>query len=229
LKYGAIIAYIETQTIRTSIRGKKPFIATKMNKINSRRTAMRLRYAILPTLLFVTSVQAAPIYYDVVIDGFTMSNTSSIVAKFKVEDLNCDNILTNDEVISLSLTNYTPSGGSYTRWDYELSSTFEMNLDETMILGDDDNEKLFIYHSNPFYTQSLSFCPGTNHSCFEMVEYFDQQSPGAYAAQTSTTIPIIARPSAIPVPAAAWLFGSGLVGLAGVAYRRKDQALSQRQ
>lgn len=31
----------------------------------------------------------------------------------------------------------------------------------------------------------------------------------------------IAAPSAIPVPAAVWLFGSGLIGLAGVARRRK--------
>ena len=30
--------------------------------------------------------------------------------------------------------------------------------------------------------------------------------------------------SAIPVPAAAWLFGSGLVGLAGIARRRKSKA-----
>jgi len=31
----------------------------------------------------------------------------------------------------------------------------------------------------------------------------------------------LATPSAVPVPAAVWLFGSGLVGLAGVARRRK--------
>jgi hypothetical protein len=30
--------------------------------------------------------------------------------------------------------------------------------------------------------------------------------------------------SAIPVPAAVWLFGSGLIGLVGVARRRKAQA-----
>jgi len=29
-------------------------------------------------------------------------------------------------------------------------------------------------------------------------------------------------PSAVPVPAAVWLFGSGLVGLAGIARRRKQ-------
>ena len=33
---------------------------------------------------------------------------------------------------------------------------------------------------------------------------------------------IAVTPSAIPVPAAVWLFGSGLLGLVGVARRRKS-------
>jgi len=40
--------------------------------------------------------------------------------------------------------------------------------------------------------------------------------PGFNAAFIGT-----ATPAAVPVPAAVWLFGSGLVGLAGVARRRK--------
>lgn len=32
---------------------------------------------------------------------------------------------------------------------------------------------------------------------------------------------VVDSPAAVPVPAAVWLFGSGLVGLAGVARRRK--------
>jgi len=37
----------------------------------------------------------------------------------------------------------------------------------------------------------------------------------------STTAATAEIPSAVPVPAAVWLFGSGLVGLAGIARRRK--------
>jgi hypothetical protein len=32
---------------------------------------------------------------------------------------------------------------------------------------------------------------------------------------------MLAAPSAVPVPAAAWLFGSALLGLAGVSRKRK--------
>jgi hypothetical protein len=40
---------------------------------------------------------------------------------------------------------------------------------------------------------------------------------------TSCT-PDVCPPAAVPVPAAVWLFGSGLVGLAGIARRRKRKA-----
>ena len=42
--------------------------------------------------------------------------------------------------------------------------------------------------------------------------------PGFNAAFELTGAGLV---SAVPVPAAVWLFGSGLVGLAGVARRRK--------
>lgn len=41
---------------------------------------------------------------------------------------------------------------------------------------------------------------------------------------TSCTPDVCPPPAAVPVPAAVWLFGSGLVGLAGIARRRKRNA-----
>ena len=51
----------------------------------------------------------------------------------------------------------------------------------------------------------------------------DLDGDGIYDAGTmdGTPLSLSITPSAVPVPAAVWLFGSGLVGLIGVARRRK--------
>jgi len=48
------------------------------------------------------------------------------------------------------------------------------------------------------------------------------QELGAEIWNGSSTLDNVTIVSAVPVPAAAWLFGSGLVGLVGVARRRKS-------
>jgi hypothetical protein len=47
---------------------------------------------------------------------------------------------------------------------------------------------------------------------------------GTQAALTTQTFSLTATAPAVPVPAAAWLFGSGLLGLAGTARRRRNSA-----
>jgi hypothetical protein len=49
---------------------------------------------------------------------------------------------------------------------------------------------------------------------------FPGQQPG-FNGTTTTDFPVSGSP--VPVPAAVWLFGSGLVGLVGVARRRKQR------
>jgi hypothetical protein len=39
--------------------------------------------------------------------------------------------------------------------------------------------------------------------------------------ENSSLLGVDIQTSAVPLPAAAWLFGAGLIGLAGVARRRK--------
>jgi hypothetical protein len=38
------------------------------------------------------------------------------------------------------------------------------------------------------------------------------------------TLDLTVPPSAVPVPAAVWLFGSGLLGLVGMGYKKRSQA-----
>jgi hypothetical protein len=60
-------------------------------------------------------------------------------------------------------------------------------------------------------------------SWFEPVSYFET-APGSNIYQITFSNGLVtsidAVPTVVPVPAAAWLFGSGLIGLVGVARRR---------
>lgn len=70
---------------------------------------------------------------------------------------------------------------------------------------------------------------GTNFSMWAEHTILASEDPGAagFADWTAQwyyvgTIDGFVAPAAVPVPAAVWLFGSGLIGLAGVARRRKS-------
>jgi hypothetical protein len=47
---------------------------------------------------------------------------------------------------------------------------------------------------------------------------------GKVTLGTNGTLTFAANASAVPLPAAVWLFGSGLMGLVGVSRRRKAAA-----
>ena len=55
-----------------------------------------------------------------------------------------------------------------------------------------------------------------------MTGWVDESKDNLAGGTMKGTYPILQTVSAVPVPAAAWLFGSGLIGLVGVARRRKS-------
>lgn len=55
-----------------------------------------------------------------------------------------------------------------------------------------------------------------------MTGWVDESKDNLAGGTMQGTYPILQTVSAVPVPAAAWLFGSGLIGLIGVARRRKS-------
>jgi hypothetical protein len=77
---------------------------------------------------------------------------------------------------------------------------------------------LNVTSGNPFTgpaTVASTICDGDGvPGCAMVTAPFPGQTP----AFSGTIVPV---PSAVPVPAAVWLFGSGLLGLVGVARRKK--------
>jgi hypothetical protein len=63
---------------------------------------------------------------------------------------------------------------------------------------------------------------GTNNGCGGVFSATSYVSLGANASVGGEgCVGAINTPSAVPLPAAVWLFGSGLLGLAGIARRKK--------
>lgn len=54
----------------------------------------------------------------------------------------------------------------------------------------------------------------------ELFGFYAKTSEGCCGSAT-TVVSNFSAPSAVPIPAAAWLFASGLIGLVGVARRKK--------
>jgi hypothetical protein len=114
-------------------------------------------------------------------------------------------------------TNGTTAGDELTELFYsELGGTANRAIPNTATF---DNEQANAYWSGTEYASDPRGAWGffTNGGA----QGFDFKNRGYYAWAVSPGQ--IAAPSAVPIPAAAWLFGSGLVGLAGMR-RRKQQA-----
>ena len=74
----------------------------------------------------------------------------------------------------------------------------------------------FTYDGSNWTLDYSAFVPAGDPSGFGGAQY-DLHLEGTYVGDVTTVI----APAAVPVPAAVWLFGSGLIGLVGVARRRK--------
>jgi hypothetical protein len=107
-------------------------------------------------------------------------------------------------------------GGTYVLYSFDLSFSHSVLLsaiDNPVTLGSvffsitGDGVSTSSYLSNPSYPTPLLFKAGERYT-------FSTSSSGIGIIQGFEA-------SVVPVPAAAWLFGSGMVGLAGLARRRR--------
>ena len=144
--------------------------------------------------------------------AFTISGSNFGMQNFA---FNYDDALTIDEqnIINLSSSDWKFSqgknaGGGFGKYDIQLSGTGKSRTEElsftiTGVNGDT------IYS----YAMGSLLHPGAD-------EFFAMHIAG-FDYMDGVTSAKFAGSSAVPVPASVWLFGSGLLGLAGIARRKK--------
>ena len=117
------------------------------------------------------------------------------------------NAIFSDGLITISFFNGSPwnsikvstnESGSITDWTIILTSALDMLTFEEVAMS--------ITALPVFDTGGQSYCTDTTCSVTENHQAYVMGNPGAWAV--------------VPIPAAIWLFGSGLIGLVGLARRK---------
>jgi hypothetical protein len=167
-------------------------------------------------LCAISAVQAAPVTYQFNASNFTsdrgsLAPVSSVAGSFTLdgETLVGLDLTVGTHVFTLGQVGYqvylpysayigATAAGGYNRMEWSWSSVDPV--------GTSYNDFRLDASLNGYLSSSFAYTVANIGDRFE--------------AQAVT----VWDPSVVPVPTAAWLFGSGLVGLAGFARRRKDVA-----
>jgi hypothetical protein len=120
------------------------------------------------------------------------------------------NIIVNDPV-SWSVSSGKNAGGGFGKYDFQLSGngssrTELLTFSISGVAGDSIDSYAVLSSLNPASTEFFA----AHIAGFDLTNYV---TSAKFAGST-----------VVPVPAAAWLFGSGLLGLVAVARRRREQA-----
>lgn len=154
-----------------------------------------------------------------------------------VSGLNVIDIETNGNDFSITGANLTIKGDADDFIIFRVSPTWTMNVSESRLLLDggigtnnvlfyvdaDAGEESFNFDNATFYGMSLwDLGTDTNNVIsFNNVQFCGQVVTDAVNFQNVSGSGCSFDTSAIPIPAAVWLFGSGLLGLIGIARRKK--------
>jgi len=127
-----------------------------------------------------------------------------------------NNVFDADINISqLGLGNAGSSGDSVRLID-ELS-----NVIDTVIYGPNNNDGFF--DDLGTVAQNFASTPAAGQSLARFIDGIDSGNSGDdFILLDSPTRGGSNNPSAVPLPAAAWLFGSGIIGLGGIARRKNN-------
>ena len=176
---------------------------------------------IVATLILVTSLTANASVILNSNDSFSSSFTlSSDGGKFKDTDFFWD-VFANVSLLSdtsgeLTLTLYEDIAGTNQVHSSSASLFFsQLNTPFSDLLGGGDNG-LFADFNGSFTLEN------TGSSQIELFDVTISNFAGSLAPSNVATTTIVASTTVVPVPAAAWLFGSGVFALFGLSRFRGD-------
>ena len=192
--------------------------------------------------LAATGANASIIYYvdrtigDGTVTGFIQTNGTidDVLTVDNIEDWTLTLTAPNlngtkiDGVVTDTITRYTCDEmglNCLETGDTSLVGT-AVTATSTQLLfdfGADEDSLLFLAGaSNNFWCLETQFCTGDGINFAEQIGRNDNgQSVAQLVEYDNTTTIVFANAAVIPVPAAVWLFGSGLLGLIGFARRKR--------
>ena len=153
--------------------------------------------------------------------GYGFTNIEVTISSNDAFTLDFDNYGTFEELINITLVNNTGSDWASFSINYDnpfIFDTFNATL-SVLATGSGNTAVINTVFTDPTYGLATGFAadiiggePGMIAIGGGIADYF-------YGLDT--LMPLTITTSAVPVPAAVWLFGSGLLGLIGIARRKK--------
>lgn len=158
--------------------------------------------------------------------------------------LNVVDIITDDNSFKINNANLTIDGDADTSVIFRVEShqIMEVSQSNLLLAGDIGDHNVLWYVDGPIGTGSFTF----NNVTFQGMSLWDLNSSGDPIGDSDRNIAVFNNVqfcgqvvadevnfqntsgsscsfdvSAVPVPAAVWLFGSGLIGLVGIAGKKK--------
>jgi hypothetical protein len=161
---------------------------------------------------------------DVLVEGnvqdrvIRSNNTGELIFAPRLRDLSSPS--GSAWIAGFAMTHYS---GFTTDVDYRTDGLGDVGADR--VRRDVSGERLFFDYDPSLLVppdESLFLSVATDAGAYDLSGSFVIYAQNDFGAGFfSTQLDGVAAPSAVPVPAAAWLFASGLVGMIGFARRRK--------
>lgn len=177
---------------------------------------MKFKNAILVTssLVFATSLQAATVFAPTDQNVNVFPNSTGGVSDLQVGMFDDSDTAFAGPFLNVDITNgdtlaFSPAIGANTNY------TVTNYAGSTLTLTGNDWFSFALRQSaGAWMSPDNVVCNSRTHSC--------QVAWNGFSSNLVVDVDQIVPPSSVPVPAAAWLFGSGLLGLIGVSRRRAD-------